>query len=130
MLSLCRGKETRFHFHRTISNLLNHFFRFVILCFDNPCLEYVEHDFLSFVNVYNGQLEKGGGGNAPFSQYYKSIMEKAASRGLLMNEKVKSPNQFSTLHFDMSDDLQSYISEIIHELVCCGRNIRTGLSIL
>lgn len=33
------------------------------------------------------QLEKGGGGNAPFTQYYNSIMEKAASRSLLMNEK-------------------------------------------
>ncbi|RVW25456.1 hypothetical protein CK203_110752 [Vitis vinifera] len=35
------------------------------------------------------QLEKGGGGNAPFTQYYNSIMEKAASRSLLMNEKVE-----------------------------------------
>ncbi|RVW68414.1 hypothetical protein CK203_062843 [Vitis vinifera] len=38
------------------------------------------------------QLEKGGGGNGPFTQYYNSIMEKAASRSLLMNEKVKSPH--------------------------------------
>lgn len=29
MLSLCRRKEMRLHFHQMISNLLNHFFRFV-----------------------------------------------------------------------------------------------------
>lgn len=36
------------------------------------------------------QIEKRSG-NAPFTQYYKSILEKAASRSLLMNEKMSLP---------------------------------------
>ncbi|XP_022765341.1 nucleolar complex protein 2 homolog isoform X2 [Durio zibethinus] len=35
------------------------------------------------------QLEKSSA-NAPFTQYYKSIMEKAASRNLVMNQKISS----------------------------------------
>jgi len=37
--------------------------------------------------MVNVQLEKHSG-KFPFTQYYRSIMEKAASRNLVLNEKV------------------------------------------
>lgn len=85
ILTMCKKKEKMCLFHQKIISPLNHFFRLSPL---NSYLNQSCHiSVTKLIKHLIWQVEKRNG-NTPFTQYYKNIMSKAASRNSISDRKV------------------------------------------